>query len=142
MKFNAKELDIPFLKARARKEADLILQSESKTRGRTPIQVMIDCLYGQAAECYLIQHQGYTDDSDDYKDTKDKNGESTEVKVTGKESNVKYVLERCNEAMKENWRWRKTARPKRLLIFIGNRTTLDYHLFGTYCYNGTEFIKE
>jgi len=138
MRFNAKELDIPFLKQRARKEADFILQSESKMNGRSPLQVMIDCLYGQAAECYLIQHQGYTDDADDYKDVKDKNKKSVEIKVTSKEFNVEYVLKRCNQAVKQKWR----NYPTKLLIFIGNKTTLDYYLFGTYYYNGTEFIKE
>jgi hypothetical protein len=138
MKFNATQLDIPFLKERARREADFIMQSESKMRGRSPTQVIVDCLYGHAAECYLIKHCGYTDDSDDYKDVKDKNGKSVEVKVTSHEFNVKYVLERCNEAIKQKWR----KHPTKLLIFIGNKTTLDYHLYGSYSYNGIQFIKE
>lgn len=138
MKFNVKDLDIDFLKDRARKEADLILQSETKTCGRTPVQVMMDCLYGQAAECYLLQYEGFTDDSQEYKDVKDKNRKSVEVKVTSKESYVEYVLKRCNEAAKQKWR----KYPSHLLIFIGNKTTLDYHLYGHYCYNGTEFVKE
>lgn len=138
MKFNAKELDVSFLKERARKEANFILQSKSKMRGRSPLEVMMDCLYGQAAECYLIQYHGYTDDSADYRDVKDKKKKSIEVKVTSKESYVKYVLERCDKAIKEKWR----NYPTKLLIFIGDKTTLDYYLYGTYSYNGTEFIKE
>lgn len=138
MKFNVRDIDVDMLKHRALKEANEILKSEKKTRGRTPLQVKMDCLYGQVAECYLIQYEGYTDDATDYKDVKDRNRKSVEVKVTSKESNIKFVLKRCNEAAKQKWK----NYPSHLLIFIGNKSTLDYHLYGRYCYNGTEFIKE
>lgn len=138
MKFNIRDIDVGMLKERALKEAKEILKSDAKTKGRTPLEVKINCLYGQAAECYLIQYQGYTDDSDDFKDVKDKNGIPVEVKVTSKESNVKYVLERCNAAIKRKFR----EHPTKLIVFIGDKTTLDYHLYGHYLYNGIEFIKE
>lgn len=138
MKFNAKDLDVEFLKERAKREANEILKSESKTRGRSRSQVIMDCLYGQAAECYLIQHEGFIDDTEEFKDVLDKNRKPVEVKVTSKESYVKFVLDRCNEQAKQKWR----NYPRQLYIFIGDRTTLDYHLYGRYCYNGIEFVKE
>jgi len=95
-------------------------------------------MYGQAAEVYLIQYHGFSDDDRIYKDVLDPNGKDVEVKVTECEEYVPFVLSRCNKAAKDKWR----QYPKKLYIFIGDRQTLDYHLYGTYSYNGTNFIKD
>ena len=138
MKFNASIIDKEFLKDRAFAEAKEILKSKNKTRGRTALEVKIDCLYGHVAECYLLQYENFKDDLREYKDVFDREGKSVDVKVTVHPGNIPYILENANKYAKEKWR----NFPKRLYIFIGNKTTLDYYLYGIYCYNGTEFIKE
>ena len=138
MKFNASIIDKDFLKDRAFKEAKEILKSEKKTRGRTELEVKMDCLYGHVAECYLIQYQNFKDDTRDYKDLFDRNGKAIDVKVTGHPGNIPFILEKANKYAKETWR----QFPKKIYIFIGNRITLDYHLYGIYCYNGREFFKD
>ena len=138
MKFNARDVDVDILKQRAFREANEILKSEEKTRGRTPLEVRMDCLYGHAAECYLIQFCGFKDDTRDYKDVYDTKGKCVDVKVTRHSGNIPYILEKANRYAKESWR----QFPKKLIIFIGNRDTLDYYLYGVYCYNGIEFVKD
>lgn len=138
MKFNVKDLDIEFLKQRAFTEAKEIHSKESTRRGRSLEEIKETCLYGHAAEVYLITHQGFKDNPLDYTDVKTPAGKAAEIKVTQIEQYVPYVLKRCNEAAREKWR----NYPAILYIFIGNKDTLDYHLYGRYCYNGIEFVKE
>jgi hypothetical protein len=138
MKFNASIIDKDFLKARAFAEAKEILKSESKTRGRTDLEVKMDCLYGHAAECYLLQYENFKDDSREYKDVFDRTGKAVDVKVTAHAGNIPYILERANKYASERWR----NFPRKLYIFIGNKVTLDYYLYGIYCYNGIEFTKD
>jgi diphthamide synthase subunit DPH2 len=138
MKFNIKDIDHEFLKKRAYEEARLIFLKESTRRNRTLEDIAAATMYGHAPEVYLIQHQGYKDDVRPYKDVFDTSGKEVEIKVTEIEEYVPYVLERCNTASAE--KFRKYA--KKLYIFIGNKKTLDYHLYGMYSYNGTKFIKD
>ena len=138
MKFNLKEIDHAMLKARAENEARQIFLKESTRQNRTEEQIILTCMYGQAAEVYLIQHHGFTDDPRPYKDVFDRSRKEVEVKVTECEEYVPFVLARCNNAASERWR----KYPKKLYVFIGDRHTLDYHLYGTYSYNGIEFVKD
>lgn len=138
MKFHISEIDHDLLKKRAREEARQIFLKESTRQNRTEDEIVATVLYGQAAEVYLIQHQGFKDDERPYKDVLDPNGKDVEVKVTESEQFVPYVVGRCNEAALQKWR----KYPKKLYVFIGDRHTLDYHLYSTYSYNGTEFIKD
>ena len=138
MKFNAKDLDLEFLKARAFKEAEYIMRSPDKRRGRSDLRIKEDCLFGQAAECYLLQCEGFTDDSREYKDVKDRNRKPVEVKVISYPQAIGKLLERVNLSAKQ--RYKQYAR--KLYVFVGNRITADYYLYGTYSYNGTEFVKD
>lgn len=139
MKFNAKtDLDPVRLYNRAETEAKLIHSKPSTARGRTLKQIIEMVLYGHAAELYLIKHQGFTDDSREYKDVIDLDNNPVEVKVTEGTYYVPYVLQRCNDAAMETWR----KYPEILYIFIGNKETYDYELHGIYLWNGKEFCLQ
>lgn len=139
MKFNAiTDIDVDFLKERAFTEAALIYAKPSTRKDRSLQQIRETCLYGHAAEVYLIQHCGFKDDTRDYRDVFDPNGKDVEVKVTSCENYVGDVLRRCNETAELKYR----QYPKKLYVFIGDKQTLDYHLYSTYSYNGIEFIKD
>lgn len=138
MKFNVRDIDHDLLKKRARAEARAIFLKESTRKNRTEEEIIATVMYGHAAEVYLIQYQGFKDDERPYKDVFDPNGKDVEVKVTESEQFVPYVVGRCNNDAKDKWR----KYPKKLYVFIGDRHTLDYHLYSTYSYNGTEFIKD
>jgi hypothetical protein len=139
MKFNAKtDLDRHELYDRARSEAKSIYLKDSTRRGRSLEQIIETVLYGHAAELYLIKYHGFQDDLREYKDVIDTNKNQVEVKVTEGEYYVPYVLARCNEASKNTWR----KYPKVLYVFIGDKETCDYHLYGVYHYNGKEFCLQ
>ena len=129
--FNAKNLDIDFWKSRAEAEATLIFNKPSTRKGRTKEQILEAVLYGHAAEVYLIKNENYTDDRREYKDVIDPQKVPTEIKVTEGEYYVPHVLKRANEAKLETWR----KYPDKLMIFIGNKKTYDYYLYGTYYWN-------
>lgn len=139
MKFNsATDLDQEVLYQRAYAEA-LQIYSRETTRGdRTPDAICAQAMYGQAAEVYLMQHRNFTDDVRPFKDVFNPNGEAVEVKVTEGNYYVPFVLNRCNEAARQSWR----QYPAIVYIFIGNKSSLDYNLYGIYHWNGKIFIKE
>ena len=138
MKFNRNDLNQELLHTRTEEEAKQIFAKPSTRKDRTYKEIYDTCLYGQAAECYLMEFCNFTDDPRPYHDTIDPSGIPTEQKVTSKESYIKDVLSRCNEAALNSYR----QYAEKLYIFIGNKNTLDYHLYGTYSYNGTNFIKD
>lgn len=139
MKFNAKnDLDPVRLYNRAEAEAKLIYSKPSTQRGRTLENIIETVMYGHAAELYLIDHEGFRDDTREYKDVVDLEGNDVEVKVTEGEHYVSYVLDRCNAAAMETWR----KYPEKLYIFIGNKENYDYHLHGIYCWNGEQFCLQ
>lgn len=134
MIFNAKDLDQSALRARAEVEAQLIYDKPSTRRNRSLQEVIETVLYGHVAEQYLIE-QGWEDDLRPYKDVIHPDGTPVEIKVTEGEYYVQYVLQRANEAARQSWR----KYPEQLYIFIGDRSTLDYKLYETYSWNGTQF---
>lgn len=139
MKFNAKkDLNAEELYTRAETEAKLIHRKQSTARGRSLEEIIETVLFGHAAELYLIKHHKFKDDTREYKDVIDPNGNLVEVKVTEGEYYVSYVLARCNDAARETWR----KYPEILYIFIGNKETCDYHLHGIYHWNGKEFCLQ
>ena len=139
MKFNAKtDLDGQALYARAEAEAKLIFRKDSTRRGRSLEQIIETVLYGHAAELYLIEHHNFKDDTHEYKDVIDTDGNQVEVKVTEGEYYVPHVLARCNDAAKETWR----KYPEILYVFIGDKETCDYYLHGIYHYNGKQFCLQ
>jgi hypothetical protein len=138
VKFNRNDLDQEFLHARTEDEAKQIFNKESTRQGRTYEQVYQTCLYGQTAECYLIQFQKFKDDPRPYKDVFTPVGKPAEIKVTEGDYYVDYVIERCEKYAKEKWR----QYPSIVYVFIGNKSSLEYNLYGVYHWNGKNFIKE
>ena len=133
--FNVVELNKCDLYNRAKNEATLIYNKPSTRAGRTLQDITATVMYGQAAEQYLIEERGFSDDPRAYKDVIDPNNQPVEVKVTEGDYYVPYVLKRANEAAHQKWR----EYPEWLYIFIGDKQTLDYSLYGIYQWNGTNF---
>jgi len=138
MKFNATELNREFYLNRAENEASEIYSKDSTRRNRTFQNILETTLYGHAAEAYLIQECGYSDDDRKYKDLIDIKGRSVEIKVTEGEYYVPYVLKRAEKAKLQTWR----GYPDILYVFIGNRKTADYELNGVYKWNNERFVLQ
>ena len=139
MQFNAKnDLDPVKLYNRAEAEAKLIYSKPSTRRGRSLENIIETVMYGHAAELYLIDHEGFKDDTREYKDVVDPGGNDVEVKVTEGKYYVSHVLDRCNAAAMETWR----KYPEKLYIFIGNKESCDYYLHGIYEWNGEKFCLQ
>jgi len=138
VKFNRNDLNQELLHARTEEEAKHIFSKESTRQGRTYEQVYDTCLYGQSAEFYLIQFANFKDDPRPYKDVFTPVGKAAEIKVTEGHYYVPYVIKRCEDYAKEKWR----QYPAIVYIFIGDKSSLDYNLYGVYHWNGKNFIKE
>jgi hypothetical protein len=136
MIFKASDLNLKFLKARAKAEAEEIYKgSEASRKGRSLMQIFESCLYGQAAEVYLIEKEGFTDNPEQYKDVFNPEGKEVEVKVTSLPK-VKAKLIEC-----KNNKWRISDI---LYIFIGDFRTGEYSLHGIYHWDTTtkQFILQ
>ena len=96
MRFNRSQLDQEFLYKRALAEAEKIFAKETTRRGRSIDEIVATCIYGHAAEVYLMS-LGYIDDTRPYKDLFEPDDTSIEVKVTEHIGNVPYVLDRCKK---------------------------------------------
>lgn len=136
-KFNVKDLDAKALYERAYREAILIDGNPSQAKGRSLEEIIVTCMYGQAAELFMLT-QGFADDLRAYKDVIRPDGVPSEVKVTEHEGNVPYVLQRCNAAAAEAWRKYSPM----LYIWINDKKSYDYRLYGMYEWNGKEFILQ
>jgi len=123
-------------KNRAMDEAKQIHSKPSTARGRTLDQIYEACLYGHAAEQYLLE-TGWEDDTRKYKDVIDPMGDYNEIKVTEHLGNVPYVLARCQTAKLETWR----KYPDIVYIFINDRKSKEYIHEGIYLWNGNKFKK-
>ena len=136
MKFNLKQLDIYQIRERAWDEAVKIYSKPSTRRNREFPEILATCMYGQAAEVYLMT-QGFTDDTRPFRDVIHPDRVPIEVKVTRIESNIKYVLEDC----KEKRLWKDSTHPDIVYVFINDKKSYEYRLHGIYKWNGSEFIS-
>ena len=121
---------------RAMNEAEQIHSKPSTARGRTLNEIYEACLYGHAAEQYLLE-TGWEDDERKYKDIIDPMGDSVEIKVTEHVGNIPFVLARCQSAKLETWR----NYPDIVYIFINDRKSKEYIHEGTYVCTGKKFKK-
>lgn len=135
--FNSKDLNQEAWAQRARAEAVLIHKKDSTGRGRSFEEVYETTKYGHAAEMYLIENFGFTDDPEMYRDVRSPSGAQVEVKVTSKKEYVRYVLRDANKAARLSWR----NYPSKLLIFISPFEDTIYTFHGYYKFNGKEFVK-
>ena len=139
MQFKLEELNQEAIYQRAKAESLLIQSGTVASHRNRPLNELINtCTYGQAAEQFLIEKCGFTDDPRRYKDVYDTSGQSVEVKVTTKESNVYYVLKRLNEYYHDKWRNISDI----VYVFINDRKNTTYTLEGIYRWNGQHFAKE
>ena len=130
--FDSDYLNQDELYKRAVSETALIISGTTAShRNRSADEIILTCMRGQAAEQYLIEKWGFTDDPRRYKDLFNTNGESVEVKVTSKQSNVKYVIGRLNGYRKEAWRNISDI----VYVFINDPANTIYYLEGVYKWN-------
>lgn len=139
MKFNRLNLDQEFLYKRAFVEAEKIFEKPSTRKGRELDEIVQTCLYGHAAEVYLMS-LGYVDDTRPYKDLFEPDNTSVEIKVTEHIGNVPYVLNRCRDKIldKNNW----SGHPLRVYVWINDKKSDEYTLNGIYDWNGRGWIKK
>ncbi len=128
--FNLNELNPIELHDRATNEAKKIATNTSfKMSGRTYEDLIRQTRKGHAAELYLIDILGWTDDERDYKDVIDPDGLPVEIKVTSKEENIPFMLERFTD-IKLNQEWMDW--PDHLIIFINPDDSNEYSYHGRY----------
>ena len=140
MKFTENDLTVSteYLNARAMKEAKAIYSKPSTRQGRSLEQIYFVTRFSHVAEHYLIDCQGFTDDTRPFKDVFDTKGVAVEVKATSYESAVPNIIAKANAYMQEAWR----DYPKVLYIFIASKTKLaEYTLYGIYKWNGKTFVE-
>jgi hypothetical protein len=136
MKFNLKEIDPVVLKQRAVGEAEKIFAKESTRQGRTYDQILNTCMYGQAAEVYMMT-QGFTDNTEPYQDVIHPSGAWVEVKATEGVYYIPSVITRCVNKKKQPY----TKHPDLVYIWINDKRSFEYILDGIYKWNGTTFVK-
>lgn len=137
LSFDSNNLNHEAWAQRARAEAALIYNKPSTRNNRSLQEIYETTKYGHAAEQFLIEQCGYTDDPRPYKDVFNTKGQPTEVKVTEGDYYVPFVLKRANEAAANP----KRNYPKNLIIFTAPRNNTIYKLYGYYEYNGKQFAK-
>lgn len=132
LNFNVKtDIDPKALRERALEEALQIHRNPSTRKNRSIQEITSTCMYGHAAELFLIS-QGFIDDHRPFKDLFDMNGTSIEVKVTQCENYVPYVLKRCADKI-INSPWMN--HPKEVYVFINNKKDFEYIFNGSYTWN-------
>lgn len=138
MQFDSlKDLDQAAWRQRAKLESIAIYKRPSTRRNRSIEEIYNVVLLGQAAECYLIQHHGFTDNPELYKDVLNKDGEDVEVKVTKGDYYVQYVISRLNDSAIKFKNFAKIA-----YVFINDYDiNTEYVLNGIYYWNGIRFMK-
>jgi len=115
---------------RAYAEAKLIYSKPNTRRGRSLTRINEDCLYGHAAEQYLIE-TGWDDDERPYKDLFDPELDPIDVKCTEHKGNIPYVLDRCKKKKLKTW----IGFPDIVYLFINNRKSKEYLHEGIYYWN-------
>jgi hypothetical protein len=141
MKFNRRDLDLELIHSRAFKEAQGIFESPSKSRGRTLGQILDSCIQGQTAEVGLMQLYGHTEDPRKFNDTIDPNGVPTEEKTSTSVEGLRRAINKCNVDKVTDYRI--ATYPDIVNAFLVTEKTnydVEYELYDTYTWNGTEFV--
>tara|TARA_B100000676_G_scaffold310225_1_gene376109 strand:+ start:1054 stop:1500 length:447 start_codon:yes stop_codon:yes gene_type:complete len=129
-----KDLDKEFWLNRAEKEAKLIYSKPGPRRGRSLEEIIKTTAFGHAAECWLMKKYNFKDDLRPYKDLIYENV-PVEVKAVNHVGNVPYMLQTCVDYKLEKWR----KFPDIVYMFIGNKSSGDYHFHKAYKWNATAF---
>ena len=138
-KFNINDLDQEALEAKAIEEADGVWWDGkgSQVKGRSYEQLLADCKRGNAAERYLIEKQGFTNDPRPFKDVFDPSNVSVEVKVTTSDWVAeKYTIPKCNADRRMAWRKFSDI----VYLFINPKDTEEYYLHKILTWDGYKFL--
>lgn len=137
--FNISELDQEALDKKAKEEADGVWMDGNgpQVHGRTYKKLLEDCKRGDAAEHYLIEKQGFTNDDRPFKDVFDPSGASVEVKVTTSTWTAdKFTIPACNKARKLTYRNFSDI----VYLFINPKESDDYSLYKILTWDGHKFL--
>ena len=138
-RFNINDLDQEALETKAKEEADGVWCDGKgpQVKGRTYEKLLADCKRGNAAERYLIEKQGFTNDPRPFKDVFDPNDVSIEVKVTTSDWVAdKYTIPKCNADRKMAWLKFSDI----VYLFINPKDTEDYYLHKILTWDGHKFL--
>ena len=138
-KFNINDLDQEALEAKAIEEADGVWcdGKGSQVKGRSYEQLLADCKRGSAAERYVREKQGFTNDPRPFKDVFDPSNVSVEVKVTTSDWVAeKYTIPKCNADRRMAWRKFSDI----VYLFINPKDTEEYYLHKILTWDGYKFL--
>lgn len=139
MDFNLREIDNKHVHDRAVEESKKIKKNTSfKMSGRSYEDLLFRSKQGQAAEVFLMEHCGYSDDKRKYQDVLDPENTPTAVKVVGREEYVESNLETWGKDKKNN-PWKQW--PDQLQVWINNGKDLDYKYYGKYIWEDDNWRK-
>ena len=128
--FSLKDLDLDKLEKETILLTDKIWDDGkgSRINGRNKEQIYNDTYRGLAAEHYLIEHQGFTNNSEHCQDVLDPDGNRVEVKVTVSEKTMQSnTIPRLNLLKK----WYPKTYPDTAYVFFNN-----YHRDNNYVFGG------
>lgn len=131
MKFDVRDLDQKTLYERAYSEAREIYTNAHQSKGRTLKELLINSMYGLAAEVYMIEKMCYYNNSERYQDIISPSGIKIEIKVTSALNFVPYVIARLNNDKGIAYR----NLPEWTFVFINDKKNYTYELEGTYRWN-------
>jgi len=127
MKFDVKtDIDTDTWVKESKHEAKEIFNGNG-AHGRSFKKVFTDTLRGKAAERFLIERCGYSNNPNRYQDLISPTGNTVEVKVTNIPGGVTKKIEKCMKAKLEGW-----LESDYLYVFLNYDKSTDYVLFDTY----------
>ena len=140
-KFELKDLDLDKLEKEVIILTDKLWQDGNgpQVNGRTKEQIYDNTYRGLAAEHYLIEHQGFSNNSEHCQDVIDPNGVRIEVKVTINEETMhKFVVPRLNRIKN----WYPDTYPDIAYVFYNNhhRTPDEYEFGAVLTWDGKTFL--
>jgi len=140
--FDKKDLDNEALYKRAKAEAKLIFDNPNTRKGRSLEKIIETVEYGHAAEWFLIEKVGYTDNPAMYQDVIDLDDDWVEVKVTKISQYIPSVLQRLNERRRSLDLWGKPAANKAMIFVNDPNENTYYKLGGYYEWDGFKFCEK
>ena len=138
--FELKDLDLDKLEKETILLVDQIWDDGkgSRINGRSKEQIYNDTYRGLAAEHYLIEYQGFTNNPEHCQDVLDPNGNRIEVKVTVSEKTMKSsTIPRLNNLKK----WYPKTYQDIAYVFFNNHHRDNNYVFGNVLvWNGKTYM--
>jgi len=145
-KFKISDLDQETLEAKIDSELELIWSNPNSRVGlhsgksRSKEHVRRDIRQGLAAEQYLIEKLGFTNDTRSFRDVYNEAGIPFEVKTASSRDKISNHLEKCKKLKG----WYPETFPDHVCMFNVDIQTSDdysYEFEGVYEWNGSSFEK-